>query len=61
MVWKCEDRLKKYFFKWGKLAIVTDDDTVCGFSDLFKYVIPGKFRSFPLDQIEKALRWVSGK
>lgn len=51
----------KYFFKWNKLAIVTDQSGACGYSDLFKYLIPGKFKSFPLDQIEKAVRWVSVK
>jgi hypothetical protein len=51
----------RYFFKWGKLAVVTDQKGVCGYSDLFKYVIPGKFKSFPLDQIDTAIRWVSKK
>jgi len=51
----------KYFFKWRRLAIVTDQDGVCGFSDLFKYIIPGKFKTFQLDQMEKAIRWISEK
>jgi hypothetical protein len=51
----------KYFFKWNKLAVVTDQKGVCGFSDLFKYFIPGKFKSFPLDQLDKAVRWVDEK
>jgi hypothetical protein len=51
----------KYFFRWNKVAIVTDQQCVMGYSDLFKYIIPGKFRRFPLDQLDKAIRWVSGK
>jgi len=51
----------RYFFKWGRVAIVTDQKGVMGYSDLFKYIIPGKFRFFPLDQLDKAIRWVSGK
>jgi hypothetical protein len=51
----------KYFFKWGRVALVTDQKGVMGYSDLFKYIIPGKFRFFPIDQLDKAIRWVSGK
>jgi hypothetical protein len=51
----------KYFFKWNKVAIVTDQTKVLGYSDLFKYLIPGKFRNFRLDQIDQAIRWVSAK
>jgi len=49
----------KYFFKWGKVAIVTDQKSVFGYSDLFKYILPGKFKKFPLDQLDKAVRWIS--
>jgi hypothetical protein len=51
----------KYFFKWNRVAIVTDQERVLGYSDLFKYIIPGKFKKFPLDALDKAIRWVSGK
>jgi hypothetical protein len=51
----------KYFFRWNKVAMVSDQKDIQGFSDLFRYIIPGKFKSFPLDQIDKALRWVSEK
>ncbi len=51
----------KYFFKWNKVAIVTDQKSVPGYSDLFKYIIPGKFMNFPLDNLDQAIRWVSGK
>jgi hypothetical protein len=51
----------KYFFKWGRVALVTDQKGAMGYSDLFKYIIPGKFRFFPLDQLDKAIRWVTVK
>jgi hypothetical protein len=51
----------KYFFRWNKVAMVSDQKDLQGFSDLFRYIIPGKFKSFPLDQIDKAVRWVSKK
>ena len=51
----------KYFFKWNRLVIVSDEKDMSGFSDFFKYLIPGKYESFPLDQLEIAVRWVSVK
>jgi hypothetical protein len=48
----------KYFFKWRKVAVVSDQKGMLGYSDLFKYFIPGKFRSFPLDQLDLAVQWV---
>jgi hypothetical protein len=49
----------KYFFNWNKVAIVTDQKGVLGFSDLFKYVIPGKFKLYQLDELGQAIIWVS--
>jgi hypothetical protein len=51
----------KYFFDWGRVALVTDQKGVLGYSDLFKYIIPGKFKYFPLDNLADAIKWVSVK
>jgi hypothetical protein len=51
----------KYFFKWRKVAIVSDKRGIYGYSDLFKYIIPGKFRNFPLAKMDEAIIWVSKK
>ncbi|ASU34459.1 SpoIIAA family protein [Mucilaginibacter xinganensis] len=51
----------RYFFKWGRVALVTDQKSVLGYSDLFKYIIPGKFRYFPLACLDQAVRWISIK
>ena len=51
----------KYFFKWNKVAVVTDQKSAQGFSDLFRYIIPGNYKCYPLDQLHKAIRWVSEK
>ncbi|MDP9048333.1 MAG: STAS/SEC14 domain-containing protein [Bacteroidota bacterium] len=48
----------KYFFRWNKVVLVTDKKYLRGFSDLFKYILPGQFRSFPLDELDSAIRWV---
>ena len=49
----------KYFFKWNKIAIVTDQRGVLGYSDLFKYIVPGKFKCYRLDQLDSAIKWIS--
>ncbi len=49
----------KYFFRWNKVVVVSDRKEVHGFSDLFRYILPGKFRSFPLDQLDEAIKWVA--
>src|SRR5580698_3037921 len=33
----------KHFFKWKRVAILSDQRGLTGYSDLFKYIIPGKF------------------
>ena len=51
----------KHFFRWKKVAIVTDEPGIHGYSDLFKYIIPGKFKNFPLDKLDAAVIWASRK
>ena len=51
----------KYFFNWGRVSLVTDQKGILGYSDLFKYVIPGKFKYFPLDNLAEAIKWSSTK
>jgi hypothetical protein len=51
----------RYYFKWKKIAIVTDREGVEWFKDVFKYLIPGKCRHFPLDKLDEAIIWVSEK
>ncbi len=49
----------KHFFKWNKVAIVSDQRFLRGYSDLFKYIIPGKFKNFRLSAIDQAFIWVA--
>jgi|SRR6185503_1566113 len=51
----------KHFFKWNKVAVVSDQQSLRGYSDLFKYIIPGKFRNFSLAKMDEAIIWVSKK
>jgi hypothetical protein len=49
----------KHFFKWNKVAIVSDQRGLRGYSDLFKYILPGRFKMFPLIRMDEAIIWVS--
>ena len=51
----------KYFTKWKKIAIVTDQKAVRRFTNVFNYFIVGKSKSYPLNKIDEAVRWVSEK
>jgi len=51
----------KYLRKWGKVAVVTDQNGVREFSHLFKYILPGKFEGYPLDKLDEAVKWVTEK
>jgi hypothetical protein len=51
----------KYFLKWNKLAIVTDEKGLKEFSHLFKYILPGKYKGYPLDELGEAVKWIAQK
>lgn len=51
----------KYFLRWNKLAIVTDQKNIREFSHLFKYILPGKYRGYPLEELDEAVKWVAEK
>jgi len=51
----------KYFTRWNKLAVVTDREGIREFSLLFKYIIPGQYKGYKLDQLYEAVKWVSEK
>jgi hypothetical protein len=51
----------KFFMRWNRLAIVTDQKGVKEFSHLFKYIIPGQYKGYSLEQLDEAVKWVTGK
>lgn len=51
----------KYFTKWRKLAIVTDQKGVREFSHLFKYILPGQYRGYRLEELDEAVKWIAEK
>ncbi|MDR6941329.1 SpoIIAA family protein [Mucilaginibacter pocheonensis] len=51
----------KYFLRWNKLAIVTDQKSFREFSHLFKYILPGKYKGYPLEELDQAVKWITEK
>jgi hypothetical protein len=49
----------KHFSKWNKIAIVTDQQGIAKFTDMFSFAHPGEPKSFKLDEYDKAVNWVS--
>ncbi|WP_158827964.1 STAS/SEC14 domain-containing protein [Mucilaginibacter lacusdianchii] len=52
----------KHFTKWKKIAIVTDQHSVEWFtSSIFRFMVPGTSKGFPLDKLDEAVQWVTAK
>lgn len=49
----------RHFTQWKKMAIVTDQQAVETFTDLFGHVIPGEARGFKLSELQQAISWLS--
>lgn len=42
---------------WNRCAIVTNSEPVQKFTDAFSVVVPGEFKSFPIEYLENAIFW----
>ena len=49
----------KNLTKWNKSAIVTDNDTIAKFTEVFSKVMPGEFKAFPKNELEDGMKWAS--
>ena len=47
----------KNLTKWNRIAIVTDQESVQGFTAIFSVLIPGETKYFPKEQLANALYW----
>jgi len=47
----------KNLTKWNRCAIITDNNTVQNFTDIFSVLMPGEFRAFPKSKLENAVSW----
>lgn len=49
----------KYFSKWSRIAVVSDQKNVRLFTDLFSKMVPGESRGYAPGELEEARKWVS--
>ncbi len=50
----------KHFTKWKRVAVVTDQKSVEWFtSNMFRFLIPGMAKGFPLDDLKSAVQWIA--
>lgn len=47
----------KNITKWNRAAIVTDEEGVQNFTEIFSVLMPGEFKSFPKENLYNALYW----
>jgi len=45
---------------WKQIALVTDIAWMSQLTDVFGWMTPGEVKTFPLDQRDEAIQWVSG-
>jgi hypothetical protein len=49
----------KYFNKWHRLAIVSKNDNIKKFTDVFGKLIPGETKGFKMEDLPLAKQWIS--
>ncbi len=49
----------QYLMRWSKVAIVTDQEGVIGFTYVFGKIMPGEFKGFSRAALQQAKEWVS--
>ncbi|MCJ8209836.1 STAS/SEC14 domain-containing protein [Mucilaginibacter sp. RS28] len=49
----------KNFTQWNKIAVVSDQKIVEWFSDVFRFLIPGKSKGFKLNELDEAVKWIA--
>lgn len=50
----------KNLTKWHRAAIVSDQETVRIFTDLFSKIMPGEFKGFTKPDLQEAIIWTAG-
>jgi len=49
----------KYFNKWHRIAIVSDQKMVRKFTDAFSFIAPGEYKGFSMAELSIAKQWVA--
>ncbi len=47
--------------KWHRCAIVSYQDNIVEFTNIFGKIMPGEFRGFPIEELQHAIDWTSQK
>jgi len=51
----------KNLTKWNRAAIISDSETVDKFTSIFSKLMPGEFKVFQKNDLERAIDWTSEK
>lgn len=51
----------KNIMKWNRAAIISDSETVDKFTSFFSKIMPGEFKVFHKNDLERAIDWTSEK
>nr|WP_068890282.1 STAS/SEC14 domain-containing protein [Pedobacter panaciterrae] len=51
----------KHLTAWKKMAIVTDQQAVEKFTDIFSYISPGEAKGYKLSELPIAIGWLAHK
>lgn len=51
----------KNITKWNRAAIISDSETVDKFTTFFSKIMPGEFKVFHKNDLERAIEWTSEK
>jgi len=49
----------KNITKWNRAAIVTDKESIRNFTAIFSKIMPGEFKGFEKEELEKAINWAA--
>jgi hypothetical protein len=49
----------KELTKWKRAAILSDSDALNKFTNIFSVIVPGEFKGFKKEEMDKAVSWVS--
>ncbi len=51
----------RFYGRWHRIAVVSDEPAVKLFTNVFRLLIPGKSKGFKLDKLDEAIKWISEK
>ena len=49
----------KHLTRWNRAAIVTDKESIRNFTAIFSKIMPGEFKGFEKEELEKAINWAA--